>query len=76
MKNCKDCEFFRYATTYKRVVERVDGQMTIRVASPLYSGEIGICCQDLDDLTEVERNTECIREEKELNGALPESWED
>ena len=78
MKRCKEteCEFYREATTFKRVVERVDGQLKIQCVSPLYSGTIGLCCQDLDDLTEVEWGGECIREEKELNGALPEGNDD
>ena len=39
-------------------------------------GLIAVCCEDLTDLIEVNVSDPCEREEDELNGALPESWED
>jgi len=58
--NCQDCEYCHTATVFKKYIQE-NGK--IGTVKGLHGDLIAICCQDMDDLAEVEITGECIREE-------------
>ena len=58
---CRDCGFCHCASMFKKYIQENGKVGTVKGLN----GELAaICCQDLDDLVEVDISGECIREEK------------